>query len=155
MRTRADVGGVDIGFRCVTRLASHFSVRAADLRANGDIQSGVLVSANRANVTYDCNVSRAGSNKPGRTSRRVAPRRDGNGKVQQKLNDKKRRANCFETVLLLIGMPPPCRAEIEPCKKMEYSILRGSLRVYVAAVFSIYMAHRSIGPDKSIELDPT
>lgn len=83
------------------------------------------------------------------TSRRDATRRDGNGKVRQKLNGKKKRANCFETVLLLIGMPPPCRAEIEPCKK--WSILFYVARcACMSAVFQFtWRTGRSIRMNRS------
>lgn len=48
----------NIGFSCVViRLTSRFCSPITVGRANDDTQSGILVSGNRVDVTYDCNVS--------------------------------------------------------------------------------------------------
>jgi hypothetical protein len=130
-----------------------------------------------------------------RRCRQVRPReaRDGNGKVRQKLNNRERErdgrsggrergANCFGTVLFLIGTPalpspsppptlpsavrPPPPPSLYPsltliriaarwscAEKMEYSISRGLRFARVcAAYFQFKTVHRSIDQEKSIGL---
>lgn len=48
----------NIGFSCIViRLTSRFCSPITVGRANDDTQSGILVSGNRVDVTYDCNMS--------------------------------------------------------------------------------------------------
>lgn len=97
----------NIGFSCVViRLTSRFCSPITVGRANDDTQSGILVSGNRVDVTYDCNVS------PLRTAEREpcameTAKSDCNEKRKKERGlqrgGKKRKGTLTEAVVLLIG----------------------------------------------------
>jgi len=105
--------GYRFSLRRYTSDESFFCSCARSPRTNGErYPIEVLVSANRTNVTYDCNVSRLSALPTSQAARGAGWKRQGPAKIEQQGKGKGRGgakggegANCFETVLFLIGTP--------------------------------------------------